>query len=59
MFKKIFWILLFIALTWPLLFFVGCRQRDGLVDVGSVLVDPAVLPDNFRCPMPPRSEGGR
>lgn len=48
MLKRLLFVLLVMALTWPLLFFIGCRQRDGLVDVGSVLVDPVLFPIGFR-----------
>ena len=54
--RVLLWLLLLAAIAFPLLFVVGCRQRDGLIDAGPVLVDPAMLPDNFRCPMPMRED---
>lgn len=47
-------VLLWLLLVGSLLLCAGCRQRDGLVDTGPVMVDPRLMPDNLRCPMPPR-----
>lgn len=52
--RVLLWLLLLASIAFPLLFVVGCRQRDGLIDTVPVFIDSDLLPDNFRCPMPPR-----
>lgn len=56
--RVLLWLLL-ASIAFPLLFVLGCRNRDGLIDAGPLFIDSTLLPDNFKCPMPPRSEGGR
>lgn len=41
--RVLLWLLLLASIAFPLLFCVGCRQRDGLIDTGPILIDPAVL----------------
>lgn len=52
--RRLLWIVLWVNLVYSLFCLLGCRQRDGLIDAGPVFIDSDLLPDNFRCPMPPR-----
>jgi hypothetical protein len=56
--RFLLWLLLLASIAFPLMFCVGCRQSDGLIDAGPVFIDSDLLPDNFRRPMSPR-EGRR
>lgn len=52
--RFLLWLLLLASIAFPLLFVVGCRQRDGLIDAGPVFIDSDLLPDNFKRSMQPR-----
>lgn len=46
--RVLLWLLLLASIAFPLLFVLGCRNRDGLIDAGPLFIDSALLPDNFR-----------
>lgn len=45
--------LLLILIFFVLLLLPGCRERDGFVDVGPVMITEEVFPSNLRCPLRP------
>jgi len=54
--RVLLWLLLLASIAFPLLFALGCGNRDNLIDAGPLFVDATFLPDGFRCPMPPRED---